>query len=130
MLYNNQDPYTVGLFVLNASVIKARLKKAGIKPESEKAISKTVDLVEAEINKYYAGGEFAGLFPERWLPTSVGILSDPFTEENGLINSTLKMVRPRVTENHKETLDFLYTPEGKSIDNKTNRNSIKIVLHS
>lgn len=130
MLYNNQDPYTVGLFVLNASVIKARLKQAGINPESEDAISKTVDLVKAEINKYYAGGEFAGLFPERWLPTSVGILSDPFTEENGLINSTLKMVRPRVTENHKETLDFLYTPEGKSIDNKTNRNSIKIVLHS
>jgi long-chain acyl-CoA synthetase len=128
MLYNDQNPYTVGLFVLNSAALKNKLKEKGITPETEEAVTEAVALVKNEFGKYFSGGEFEKMFPQRWLPSAIGILKEPFTEENGMINSTLKMVRGKVTEQHQDTLDFLYSPQGKLIDNERNRLAISKIL--
>lgn len=47
-----------------------------------------------EIDRYRAGGPYAGEFPERWLPVGLAIVDEAFTEQNGLVNSTMKS-RPR-----------------------------------
>jgi len=75
----------------------------------------------AEIDEYRQGGRYAGLFPERWLPSAVAVLGEPFTEQNRMLNSTLKVVRARVTEAYRGRIDYLYTPEGKAIRNPLNR---------
>ncbi|MGD2033700.1 MAG: long-chain fatty acid--CoA ligase, partial [Bacteroidales bacterium] len=82
----------------------------------EKALLK----LNNELNRYRKGGAFESMFPQRWLPVAVGILSEGFTEENRMINSTMKMVRPRITEQYKDLLDYLYSPDAKSITNKRN----------
>jgi long-chain acyl-CoA synthetase len=81
-------------------------------------------LIQNEINQFKRGGKFEGEFPERWLPAAVAVLDEPFTEQNKMINSTMKMVRGKITEYHREKIDFLYTPDAKNIINPMNLQAI------
>jgi long-chain acyl-CoA synthetase len=125
MLYNNQDPYTVGLIVPNIHALNRLVEKQGFTPGSDEANMKSLELIQQEINAFRKGGKFDGQFPERWLPTAVVILPEAFTEQNHLLNSTMKMVRGKITERFKKELDFLYTPEGKEIKNRMNIQAIQ-----
>jgi long-chain acyl-CoA synthetase len=77
------------------------------------------------VDAYKSGGKFADSFPERWIPSSIVILPEAFTEQNQLINSTMKMVRGKIAEYFKAELDFLYTAEAKNIVNQTNVGALK-----
>jgi long-chain acyl-CoA synthetase len=124
MLHNNQDPYTIGLIVSNNEAIKKYLSEKGLDLNSNEGKVEALRLIQQEINQFKKGGKFAGEFPERWLPAAVGIVEEPFTEKNKMINSTLKMVRGKITENYREKIDFLYTPEAKDITNEINRSAL------
>ena len=76
------------------------------------------------MNKYKKGGEFEGMFPERWLPSTFAILSEPFTEQNQMINSTMKMVRGKIEKFYADRINFLYSSEGKQIFNEKNLEAI------
>jgi len=125
MLFNNQNPYTVGLVVPNISAINQALHKLELKPGTSDAIKKSIEIIKLEIDQYRKGGKYQGLFPERWLPASVIILPEAFTEQNHLLNSTLKMVRGKITEYFKNEMDFIYTVEAKDIANAKNLESIR-----
>jgi long-chain acyl-CoA synthetase len=120
MLYNSQSPYTVALLVPNKEALLKWAKKHNVlhhTPEGQKAI---LNLLDGEIGKFKSGGPFAKEFPERWIPSAVAVLGEAFTEENKFMNSTLKMVRGKITEFYKNRIDYLYTPEGKNICNHQN----------
>ncbi|HPV56406.1 MAG TPA: hypothetical protein PKW61_04700 [Tenuifilaceae bacterium] len=68
------------------------------------------------------------MFPDRWLPSTFAILNEGFNEQNGMINSTLKVVRGKVEKKYKDRLELLYTPEGKNIHNETNIESVLQLL--
>jgi long-chain acyl-CoA synthetase len=91
-------------------------------------LAESIKLVEGELKKYQTGGEFENIFPQRWLPAAAGIVTEPFSEENGLINSTLKMVRTKVVERHTELLDYIYTSEGKQIANNKNMEAFRMLI--
>jgi long-chain acyl-CoA synthetase len=121
ILYNNQSPCTVALLVPNKEAAGRWLKEKGLSPRTPEGQETVLRLLEAEIGAFQEGGKFAGQFPGRWLPAAMGILGDGFTEQNGLLNSTLKMVRGKIAESYKNRLDYLFTPEGKDICNPQNR---------
>ena len=121
MLYNNQSPFTVGLVVPNRDAVLGWMKAHGHSPATEQGQCAALGLLEREIDAYLGGGHFAGMFPERWLPAAIAVLGEAFTEPNGQLNSTLKMVRGKITECYKERIEFLLTPEGKNPCNKQNR---------
>ncbi len=106
MLYNNQSPYTIAIIVVDKN-----------NPLSKDDL---INAVLQEIEKYKGKGEYSGLFPERWLPATFILSKEPFTEQNRMINSTMKLVRSKVEEAHKERINYAYTPEGKNIFNKYN----------
>ncbi|MBO5795005.1 MAG: long-chain fatty acid--CoA ligase, partial [Bacteroidaceae bacterium] len=81
-------------------------------------------LVKADVDSFKKGGVNAGMFPERWLPSSFAVLAEPFTEQNQMINSTMKMVRPKIEKAYKERIDYIYTSEGKATLNQQNIDSI------
>ena len=122
MLYNNQNAYTIGLVYPNMTALKAALKEKGITDDKEKHI---LDLIKKDIDEFFPGGKYHNQFPSRWLPSAIGIMEEPFTEDNKMLNSTMKMVRNRVVEHYRELIDYLYTPEGKNIHNKKNYQIIK-----
>jgi len=117
ILYNNQSPYTIGLAVPNADKIKHLFKDNIDKEENAKII---LSQIVAEINEFKSGGKYQSMFPQRWLPATIIILPEPFTEANKMLNSSLKVVRKLVESTWKNEIDFLYTPEGKDVINKRN----------
>ncbi len=121
VLHNNQDAYTTALVVPNKEALKRHIKHAPDSPEGRK---EAVQLLVNEINKFRAGGVHAGMFPERWLPTTFAVLPEPFTEQNHMVNSTMKVVRGKVEEVYAETIDFLYTVEGKNMLNERNLQNV------
>ncbi len=122
ILHNNQDPYTVALVVPDKDQLKQYVKR--VKPEveweSREAKEMALHKIQEIINSYKAGGVYAGEFPERWLPAAIGVLPEAFTEQNQLLNSSMKMVRGKIEERYADRLQYLYTPEGKNILNEKN----------
>ena len=121
MLYNNQSPYTIALIVPN----KDNLKRKGYDLATEEGRKDALKKLEKELSKYKKGGDFEGMFPERWLPSTFGVLAEPFTEQNQMINSTMKMVRGKIEKAYASRIDFLFTPEGKQLMNQENLDALK-----
>ena len=48
------------------------------------------------------------------------MLDEPFTEQNGLVNSTMKVIRGKVEKRYADRIEHLYTPEGKDAFNRRN----------
>ena len=124
ILYNNQCPYTTAVIVPNKEALKRELKEV---PAEEKAAA-AAKLIGAEIDKYRKGGIYGDEFPHRWLPGALAIVDEAFTEKNGLVNSTMKIVRNKVETYFKARIDDLYTPEGKKLDSEKNIASLKKLL--
>jgi len=120
MLYNNQSPYTVSLLVPNREAILRLLKAENLSCQSEAGQRRVLHLLQSEIDQYKEGGLYGGQFPSKWLPAAIGVLGEAFTEQNRMLNTTLKMVRGRIAEFYKTRLDYLFTPEAKNILNKQN----------
>lgn len=128
MLYNNQKPYTVCLLVPNVENLKRKVSELNLDISHEDGIKSLLKLLEKDMNEYRTGGKFDDMFPQRWLPSSVAVLSEGFTEQNNLMNSTLKIVRPKITDKYAELIDYLYTPESKDITNNQNIENLKLLL--
>jgi long-chain acyl-CoA synthetase len=125
MLYNSQSLFTVALIVPNKEKILSYLQQRSLSPATEPGQDAALRLIESEIAEYKSGGKYAGEFPERWMPAAVALLGEGFTEQNHFLNSTLKMVRGKITEFYRDRIDYLFTTEGKEIRNHQNRTIIK-----
>lgn len=125
LLYNNQNPHTIALLVPNKGALRAFLKKKELDTHTKQGQDEILKLLQSQINDYRKGGRYQDMFPHRWLPTAVAILPEGFTEENKLMNSTMKVVRDKVLSHYKEYVDYLYTPQGKDFFNEKNRQTIR-----
>jgi long-chain acyl-CoA synthetase len=126
MLYNNQDPYTTALIVPNKESMKRQFSDLGDLERQNAAIQQILNV----LNDFRKGGRHEGMFPERWLPTAFAILSESFNETNGMMNSTLKMVRGKIEKAYEDRLSSLLTPEGKKPLNENNRMAINQIFLS
>jgi long-chain acyl-CoA synthetase len=120
MLYNNQKPYTVSIIVPNQHALKVYLEEKNLTADSDEGKRAILNLIESEVNEYRTNGKFGKMFPQRWLPVAIGILEEGFTEDNGLMNSTMKIVRGKIMDRYQDLIDFLYTPEAKAVTNERN----------
>ena len=125
MLYNNQSPYTVGFIVPSVTALKRTLASEGLRLDTPVGEARAIDIIAQELGEFRKGGAHAGMYPERWLPTAFGIMPEAMTEQNKMLNSTMKMVRNRVTERYKNLLSALYSPDMKTPHNDHNRRAIK-----
>jgi long-chain acyl-CoA synthetase len=125
MLYNNQKPYSVALVVPNQHALKLYLEENGLTADSEDGKRAILTLLESEVNEYRTSGKFGQMFPQRWLPVAIAVLEQGWTEDNGLMNSMLKLVRGKIIDKYQELIDFLYTPEAKIITNERNLEEVE-----
>lgn len=130
ILYNNQNAYTTALVVPSKEALKRALNDRQIKHDSPEAEEEALKLLNSEIGKFKSGGEMGDIFPDRWLPATFAILEESFTEQNGLVNSTMKIVRGKVEEKYKDRIEYLYTPEGKNHLNQKNREIVRYLLNN
>ena len=125
VLHNNQSPYTIALIVPNKDNLAEFAKSQGLDPKSREGREAMLNKIQAEIDTYKTGGIHESLFPDRWLPTAVVICDEGFTIANGMLNSTMKMVRRKVEEHYAARMEFAYTPEGRPIVNEQNLKALE-----
>ena len=126
IIYNNQSPYTGAIVVPNRDALCRTLAEQNVAVEERATVA--AEIIGAEIEKYRTGGVYGEEFPDRWLPAALAIVDEAFTEQNGLVNSTMKIVRGKVEEYYKDRIDYMYTPEGKMLKNEKNISSLSKVV--
>ena len=84
-----------------------------------------IDFISGELYAFKHQESYRGSFPSQWLPAAFHLLTEPFTEQNKMINSTMKMVRYKITEAYQPLLEYLYTDEGKHHRNRSNLEAIR-----
>ena len=119
ILHNNQDPYTIVLIVPNKDALKDFVRSRLLDPLSIEGKEAMLQKIQDEVNEY-RHGKFAGMFPEMWLPKAIAVLPEPFTEQNHMVNSTMKIVRGKVEEYYADRIEYAYTLEGKELLNPRN----------
>ena len=124
MLYNNQSAYTTALIVPNKERMNAFVKSVGLTLDTQEGKEAALKEIEREISEFKKGGQYSTMFPERWLPSTFAVLKEPFTEQNQMINSTMKMVRGKIEKAYAARIDYMYTAEGKKIFNEENFKSL------
>jgi len=125
MLYNNQKPYTVALIVPNQHALKVFLEEKNLTADSDEGKRAVTTLLENEVNEYRTNGKYGNMFPQRWLPVAIGILEEGFSDDNGLMNSTMKIVRGKIMDKYADLIDYLYTPNAKDVSNERNIEEIE-----
>ncbi len=126
IVYNNQNPYTIALVVPSKENLSRAIEERGI--EGDARYQEAAKIIASEVAKYRSGGAFADEFPDRWVPAVIAIADEPFTEQNGLVNSTMKVVRNKVEKHFADAIAHAYTPEGKAVDNNRNILALKNFL--
>ncbi len=120
VLHNSQDPYTMALIVPNKDALKEYVQSKGVAPASGEGKRLMLSKIQEEVDEYRKGGKHYGEFPEQWLPKALAILPEAFTEQNHMVNSTMKIVRGKVEQYYQDRIDYAYTAEGKDLFNEKN----------
>jgi len=103
MIYNDHQKYTTALITLNKNAVQELILKEGI--HTYEALNKHL---KNEILLFSKQVEFKDKFPGKWIPSNFQIIAEEFSEDNQMINSTLKMVRHKITETYQNRLDLMY----------------------
>ncbi|PKP05027.1 MAG: long-chain fatty acid--CoA ligase [Bacteroidetes bacterium HGW-Bacteroidetes-6] len=113
-LHNNQNPYTTALVYLDDVQLRKMLLSAAVDFTSSEGKKKALELITHEINKLRFDTVLAKQYPSRWLPSVYCLLEDGFTEKNHLLNSTMKIVRPKIEQVYENLFEMMYAADGKS----------------
>ena len=119
MIYNDHKKLTTALLTLNSPAIKESLIKHKI-DSAEELNSR----LKKEMLSFTKEPEFIGKFPSKWIPSNFQIIAEEFSEENKMVNSTLKMVRFKITESYQDRLNLMY---GESASQRSKEENIKVL---
>lgn len=100
MVYNDHQILTTALVTLQDDVAKSLLKAAGAStPEA------ALESIENALRSYESK---ATAIPGVWRPERFIIIPDAFSEADGLVNSTMKLVRYKTVEFYKDRIEAAY----------------------
>ncbi|HBH05270.1 MAG TPA: AMP-dependent synthetase [Flavobacteriales bacterium] len=118
MVYNDHKKYSVAVITLDPM-------KISLLPNDP---SEALEAVRKDFFAYQKDAAYSGQFQTKWLPKYFFIAPEPFTEENQQVNSTMKMVRYKITEHYTEEIELLYGGSAKEQE-KINLSSIRKALN-
>lgn len=108
MIYNDHQKYTTALITLHKKALEEMVQDQQLKTYDE-----IHTFLKNEMLSFSKQKEFKGKFPGKWIPTNFQIVEEAFSEDNKMINSTLKMVRHRITETYHDRLHLMYGAAAK-----------------
>ncbi len=103
MIYNDHKKYTTALITLHKPHVIEFIKRKKISSAEELS-----QKLKKEMLAFDGQPEFKGKFPSKWIPSNFQVIEEEFSEANTMINSTLKMVRHKITENYHDRLEVMY----------------------
>ncbi|MDT4761936.1 AMP-binding protein [Sphaerochaeta sp. PS] len=106
MVYNDHQVITTALVTLQEDVASKIIEEKGCK-DAESALK----ALEENLRSYE---KFATAIPNVWLPARFAIIEKAFSEADGLVNSTMKLVRYKTVEYYKERIEVMYAGEAEN----------------
>ena len=105
ILSNNENPYTIALVTIDEEAVKQTIKKNKItQPED------LYSIVEKDFHSYTANTKTNVM----WQPAHFIITGTEWTEKEGFINSTMKIVRNKIKEAFDERMQTAFTDKNKA----------------
>lgn len=123
MVYNDMRKYTSAIVTLDSAKVARYVDKHKI-ADNEVLLK----AIKQDFYKFKETAEYRNQFPEKWIPSTFQIAHEPFTEQNQMINSTMKMVRRKIQEVYHDKIEVMYTPEGSNSVNDLNRMAVNKYL--
>ncbi len=114
MAWNEQRKYTVALVTLDEDRVK-RLAASLATPTPETVL----DRLNEEFYRFRNEPK-AKKVQAAWIPATFMLVGGQFSDKDGTINSTMKLVRHRVADLNRDLIEYAYTPEGGSPRNPRN----------
>jgi long-chain acyl-CoA synthetase len=121
VVYNDHQPITTAMVTVQTEFVKRLIEEKQLKTEKEVLQELIVQLRSFE-------GAAKDLIPSQWIPSRYAIIAKEFTEADGLVNSTMKLVRYKVIEHYKERIDEMYISE--EINEQRNLEAVKALFFS
>ncbi len=123
LLYNDHRKYTSALVVLDQEAVRAAA--------AEKYLTDPEDILQEirdSIFSFRRDPYYARRFPPQWLPATFRILEEAFSEENGMMNSTQKILRHRALEIHRDKIEGMYAEGGDSPLGEANLEAVRRIF--
>jgi len=119
MLYCDHNNYTSCLVTVDTAAAKS------LKVSDEKEL---LEIIWNKLNAWKNESDGTAKFPPLWTPSTFQLITEPFSEQNKMINSTMKMVRYKITETYRDRIDYMYSDEGKVHLNNLNLKAAQEIL--
>ena len=122
MVWCDHKKYSCALVTLDTAKLERFIK--------EKEIGGAEELCKALEKEFYAfkSDPKAKKVQSVWIPAAFQILPAAFSEKDGTVNSTMKIVRFKVSQVHKDLIDYSYTKEGSVTLNPRNMAAVKALF--
>ncbi len=120
LVWNDHRKFTCALITLDDTSVRNAIKDNKIKtPES------LLETIKESFYSFRSDPSYRNMVPPNWTPSTFQIVEEPFSEKNGLVNSTMKIVRYKVVDQYAELLDYVYSSSGSSYRNERNREALR-----
>ncbi|MCQ2253486.1 MAG: AMP-binding protein [Bacteroidales bacterium] len=113
VLYNDHCKYTTAMVSLDVNRVKNYARENNITSGE-----KMLEVVKKAFLKFTSDFNYKDQFPKQWIPSVFAISPEQFTEANGMVNSTMKLMRFKVIEKYKSEFERMNTPQGKADESK------------
>ncbi len=121
LVYNDHKAITTALVTLQDDLIKKVVKDENL-TTPEAVLKRIIELLRA----YEPIA--AKSIPSQWIPSRFAIIPKPFSEADGLVNSTMKLVRYKTIEFYQTRVNEMY--ESEDLNNQRNLEAVKELFFS
>jgi len=109
VLYNDHNKYTSALITLD----KQRIKNYALAHKITSS-EKMLEVLKRSFYNFTRDSAYKNSFPTQWIPSVFNIVEEEFSQQNQMVNSTMKIVRFKVIQNYKSVIEKMYTKDGKN----------------
>lgn len=122
MVWNDHKRFTCALITLDDDQVRKLIKEHHPKTRED-----LLELIKDSFYSFRSDASYRNMVPLNWTPATFQIVPEAFNEKDGLINSTMKLVRYKVVEKYQELIDYIYN-EGSSYKNDKNLEALSKYL--
>jgi long-chain acyl-CoA synthetase len=122
MAFCDHRKYTIALVTLDTAKVERLVRQRGISGAAD-----LLSLLKEEFYRFRNDPK-AKKVQAAWVPSVFQVVPEPFTEKNGTINSMLKLVRHRITDVHKDLIEYAYTRDGAQTENQRNLEALRTLF--
>ena len=121
LVYNDHKPTTSALVTLQEDLVRKLIAEEHLQTP-EATLRRILNVLRA-----YEPIAMKSI-PSQWIPSRFALITKPFSEADGLVNSTMKLVRYKTIEFYKKRIDEMY--ESEQLNEQRNLEVVKELFFS